>query len=433
MEECQTLTVSKNAVILTQDMDRKLTKVVAMALLGLLLVTMPGLAGCSRAEASTREIIVGFLDDLTGAGSFAIKQGYQGMQDYFRMIEEEDPIPGAKIKLINYDTRLDYGRVPAGYVWLKGQGTQLFIIATSSTQEIVAANFEEDKIPSFGLQSSPALLGKDWVFDFAPAWTWEADCIMQYIWDTWEHDEMSGVPIVGHIGVKGWVGPTLVMERLEELHALYPDKFELRDELAPWGAMTWVSEVSRLMDCDFIIPTVYGPQMVSFLKEARERGYEGQFVSTSAVMIAFWDLVRASIPLEDVDGTLSLSAWPYWTDDVPFLDQCRERLLTYRPDEAEFHLRQTGWMTGQAIAMIVADAIRTAVEEVGADNVDGPALRDGLAKVNITVEGWGSHPWQFTEDRNVLLPELRMYEYRAAEDSWFAVTDWYLPLSLAGQ
>jgi len=47
--------------------------------------------------------------------------------------------------------------------------------------------------------------------------------------------------------------------------------------------------------------------------------------------------------------------------------------------------------------MFTVDAIRRAVEEVGAENVDGTALRDALAETDMVVEGWGN-PWKFTEN-----------------------------------
>jgi len=37
---------------------------------------------------------------------------YYGLQDYLRTVEEETPIPGAKIKVITFDEKGDLARHP---------------------------------------------------------------------------------------------------------------------------------------------------------------------------------------------------------------------------------------------------------------------------------------------------------------------------------
>jgi len=102
-----------------------------------------------------------------------------------------------------------------------------------------------------------------------------------------------------------------------------------------------------------------------------------------------WDPVRADIALETVDGSVWLTAFPYWTHNVPFVAECKETLLKYRPDEAELCMENAGYIIGYGMGMVVTDALRRAVEEEGAEHVDGPALRDAF-------EGWRS-PWKWTE------------------------------------
>jgi hypothetical protein len=88
-----------------------------------------------------------------------------------------------------------------------------------------------------------------------------------------------------------------------------------------------------------------------------------------------WDPARADVALETVDGSVWLTAFPYWTHNVPFVAECKETLLKYRPDEAELYMKNAGYITGYGMGMVVTDALRRAVEEEGAEHVDGPALR----------------------------------------------------------
>ena len=79
--------------------------------------------------------------------------------------------------------------------------------------------------------------------------------------------------------------------------------------------------------------------------------------------------------------------------------------------------------------MILVDAVGRAIEAVGAENVDELALLDALVETSMTVEGWGN-PWELTENINCLAQTVRMYEYRAAEDKWVGISEWYRPPSL---
>jgi hypothetical protein len=81
--------------------------------------------------------------------------------------------------------------------------------------------------------------------------------------------------------------------------------------------------------------------------------------------------------------------------------------------------------------MFMADAIRRAIDEVGAENVDGTTLRAALAETDMTVPGWGN-PWRFTENENFLARAERVFEWKVAEEDWVAISNWITPASLAG-
>jgi len=146
-------------------MSKRLIRVMALVLLGALLATFSGLAGCAKEEGKVPEIVIGFQTDLTGPAAFAVGHLYDGFQDYFRMVEEEDPIPGVKIKIITWDTRSDAARVKPGYVWMKGQGVDLLGLLSGVDRKIVADDIEEDQIPVVGTQAVRALLGHEWMFN----------------------------------------------------------------------------------------------------------------------------------------------------------------------------------------------------------------------------------------------------------------------------
>ncbi|MBL7119465.1 MAG: ABC transporter substrate-binding protein [Dehalococcoidia bacterium] len=410
-------------------MRRKLTKVVGLVVLAVLVAAVPVLGGCEEENGETaKEVVIGYMGDFTGPAAATCVEIHKGLADYFKMVEEDDPIPDLEVKIITYDTKMDYSRAPMGYEWLKGQGADIFFNFSPIFQEILVEKHQRDKIPSFTFASSPAIVGQDWVYTFSTHYPWEAKAAMKWILeDWWPGQEKDGIPKVGHIGASGYVSTAQVTDTLEELHELDPTKFELEQASAPPGTMTWAVEFDRLEDCDILIVNLLGPQTASFLKEAILKDYSGTLLGTSLAFLGFWYLVKATVPqLDDLDGALSMQTQFVLTDDVPFINQMRANLERFRPSEADTLGSGTSYVAAQAAAMVLADTIRRAAAEVGPENVDSLALNNALKSIDITVEGYGEH-LKCHEGSNILHRMLRVVEYRAADDDWYAITEWFLP------
>jgi len=173
--------------------------------------------------------------------------------------------------------------------------------------------------------------------------------------------------------------------------------------------------------------------MASFLKEAIARGYTGALLGTSLSFLGFWELAKAAVPkLEALDGALAATTQLVLTDDVPLVGQMRGSLQRFRPAEAAILGKGTSYMAAQVAGMVLDEAIRRAVEEVGAENVDAAALNNALERIEMPVQGFGE-VWKCHEGSNILHRMLRVVEYRAAEDDWYVITDWFLPPSLAAE
>lgn len=409
-------------------MRRRLTKVAVLVLLGVLLATLPGLVGCAEEKAAEKEIVYGYLWDFTGRAALAVTDMYNSMMDYLRMVEEENPIPGVKIKVITYDTKSEGARIPPGYVWLKGKEMTILSAAPHDC-ELLRSRFEEDKIPVFESSNLLSTLDSEWLVSLYGAPESQIEILMHWIMDTWEGTEKPKISFIGLGGIPFYEAQRDMTEAICEQ---YPGKFEwLGDEMPPAGTMTWAPEVGRLMGSDFIMMGMSGPPLASFIKEARARGYENKFTGPLESFFAFWELVKGAVPLEDLDGTISGTFFPWWNDDIPFILERKEYIDKYRPGEAERLMLATGGFSGWAIGMILVDAVRRAVEEVGAENVDRLVMRDALRETDMVVEGWGN-PWKLIENINCLDRSVKLVEYRAAEDDWFAITEWEIPPSLGG-
>jgi ABC-type branched-subunit amino acid transport system substrate-binding protein len=413
-------------------MSQRLVRTAALILLGVLLVTLPGLAGCAGEEGKVPEIVIGVLSDYTGPAAYACTQLIDTFQDYFRMVEEEDPIPGVNIRFVTYDMRTDYSRVPPGYVWLKTKGAMLMAIIHPTSAQMLAPRAEEDQIPLVGGGVAIDLCINEWVFSMYATNEVQIEAILMWITDTWDYDGKGRNPKVGHVGYSGYTTTAGYDTGIAAFLEAHPGEIDyVGTEAPPTGTTSWAGEVSKLKDCDYIVMTCVGPGVPSFIKEARARGYTGAFLSGTEAIPGFMKSIRTAVSSDQLYGLYHMGYWPWWNDDVPYINDLKEAIQEYHSDEAEELLKESGPLTGWGFGMYVAEAIRRAVEEVGAENVDGAAIRDALAETNMTVQGFGN-TWSFTETNHCCCLAQRAYEYLPEEDDWVAVSDWIMPASLAG-
>jgi len=409
-------------------MCSRVSHVILSVLLAVSLVAGPVLLGCGEEKGEkTTDIVVGMLADFTGPAASGCTMLHDGMADYFRVTQEEDPIPGARLKVITYDNRLDYGRNPVGYQWMKGQGAKLMVVIRNTDFEMLVDRFVQDQIPCFGSMGSLAYPKHEWIYMFPPITQWLAQCVVQWIWEDWDGAQP---PVIGHVGIAGYAASTYTEEALENLHDSYPDRFErVEGQMAPSGTATWSLEIDRVKNCDFIIPTLVGPSLASFIKQIKDSGCQGRVAGTQEGLLGFYRAVLEAVSADYLDGVLGLSYHPLWIDDIPSIQQWKEAVLEYHAKDAQQRLLETGSIGGWAEGMIIADAIRRAVDEVGAEDVDGTAIRDALATVNLSPEGWGN-AWSVTPDYNIYARTCRMHEFSKDVGDWVAVSDWYAPLVL---
>jgi ABC-type branched-subunit amino acid transport system substrate-binding protein len=412
-------------------MKRSALKATILVALGLLLAILPGLTGCAKNEAESKEIVIGILADFTGPAGYAIGTALAGTFAYFRQFEEENLIPGTKVKLVTYDTRTDYSRVVPGYVWLSGRKADMLLVVAGSDIALLKDRLAEDRIPALGFQSSPVLLGSPWVFTLQAPAGWQGEALVEWIMETWDYEGEGRPPTVGVVGSTTET-TSFYLDAIIPFMQANPGKFDWAGaERAPMTTSSWAGEVSRLKDCDFIIVTTTGPATVSFVKEARARGYGGPYVSGVEGLAAFWDLIRAATPADQLHNCYHAAFQPYWEEDVPLITELKASLQKYYPDKVEKLMEGnppvTGWMTG----IVFAEAIAKALDKVGPENVDGTALRDAMEETDMTIEGFG-HPLRFTAEENFLYRAQRMFDWSVADEKWVHITDWFLVPSAGG-
>ena len=405
---------------------------ILLLFVGLLLVGTSALVGC--AEEGEEQVTVGFLGDFTGASAATCGELMKGMDDYLTVMEEEDPIPGVNIRVTTFDTKLDYGKVKPGYIDLKNRGSDIILDYNSMYTVQIWEEHQADKLPSFCFNNEPEVMGKDYMFSFSNDYQTEAAAIGEWLVRDWWELRGETRPInIGYVGILGLRSEGQMGDVLESQAEASPDKMKLTRTAIPAGtASGFVIEINKLKNAnvDVIVVNLVGPAMASFLNEARERKYTGEFFGTTISFMGFWNLVRALVPdLSMVDGARAIHAQMLWTDETTFVDGIRASLNRFHSgEELEKLGSSTSYPSGYMFMMILSGLIRQAADEVGPENINGEALWEAAKETEIDIPGWGE-AFKLDEETNIMHRHFRIIEYREEADAWFQVEDgeWFLP------
>lgn len=235
-----------------EKMKHQLKIAMAAVLIVALLVGTP-LLGCGGGgEEGKRVITIGTITDLTGPASPALIPLYTALQDLVRHINEDDPIPGVKLKVAAWDDKMDASRDIPGYEWLKERGAEVIINPIDYVAAVLKPFAERDKVSVFSLSASqPLIEPPGWVFCANSLMYQNVLTVAQWISDNWDYTN-EGLPKIGCIGLSASASMESEKE-LKEYCQNNPDKFEyVGGFLVSFATTTFGGQVEKLKDCDWI-------------------------------------------------------------------------------------------------------------------------------------------------------------------------------------
>ncbi|MFC2000196.1 ABC transporter substrate-binding protein [Chloroflexota bacterium] len=403
----------------------RLIKVTSVVLAAVMLLTVPSLVGCGERDGVMPPVIViGCLGDLTGPGAFVGKMIHSGQNDYINMAKDKGLVPGVWLNLSAYDSKGDESRVQSGYKWLKERGADIICTMSGDEAAILESKAAADEIPIFSSQSSMAMSGSEWVYGNQPPPGAEGQMVAHWIEETWNAQGPAKIGLVGHDTL---LASQEVRDAIEAWCETSSKLDFLTAQMVPYGTATWDAEIAHLMDCDFIVDTTIGFSLATFERAIRLAGYEGQLIGIMESFLANWNLVIDVVSSVELDGAVATSPYPSWTDPATFIKEIKLWNSHYLiPEEITEVLGSCGRICGWANGMIVVEAIRQAVNKVGAENVDGKAVADGLRAVDLNMEGFGN-TLQLEGDLPCFVKTLRMMKWDSQREGWVGLTDWYRP------
>lgn len=390
--------------------------------------------GCDKEDGGKVTITIGCLADLTGAGASAIKPIAEVFVDTARYYNDEDLIPGVKIRAVVYDTRLDAARVIPGFDWLRSKGAEVIVVVMAQDAEILKSFAQRNKIVIISSSGSADVVEPPgWVFLTSSFSRYPTFTLLKWISENhWDYNK--GIP---KLGVASW--PTVTdIDKVAAMKAYaqaHPDKFEFVDGiLLPYGAMDFQSAVRKLKDCDFIQSQL--PQGAYLWRDYLAAGYSKAKVfdpdGSMSSALPFFAAMNGWGPLDGAIYGMSCLSWAD-RDRSPLVQRMYDMLLRYRTgggDISNYVDNQAYEGAGSSFVAVPFDILDRAVREVGAGNFNGQAYYEATIKYKTDGPIWENYPVNgYSETKRTLMDYTALWTINAAEKS-FTWTGKWLPLIL---
>jgi ABC-type branched-subunit amino acid transport system substrate-binding protein len=409
-------------------MNNGLRKLTIFCLVALTLVLTLGV-GCGKGSQGTKQITitVGNISDMSGPASTALIPINYALDDLARYYNENNLIPGARIKVVSYDGRYDPSLTIPGFDWVKEKGVIAIFTALPGVPETLKPFAEQNKIPILSLTTAEAQIEPPgWVFCMNVPARSEVMTVLKWISEN-DWDWKTKGP--AKIGSAGWeeTYASECRDAIKDYAQAHPDEFEyVAGPLSPMGTVMWTGEVQALQGCDYVFPPSTGTGISTFLREFRDKGGTAKLIGTEA-HTAYMGLLVDSVGWPLLNGMISAAPGRWWNEPCTVVNLANELLYKYHPKQADDVVHSgVGYLGGFEQFYGFFQIIQKAAENVGIKNLDGQAIYDAAVGFKMTWDGFGE--WDLTLTKRYAWNYVAIMEWSAQQqDIVRKVADW-LPL-----
>ncbi len=366
-------------------------------------------------------ITIGNLSDLTGVSATAMEYINMALDDLVEYYNENNLIPGIRLKVVTYDGQMNPSRDIPGYEWLKEKGADLIFTAIPAVPVTLKPRVDNDEIVMFAMVASiDDILPPGYVFNLGIVPQYDGYTMLKWIAENdWDYQTKGPAKIGGAAWSEAYSDE--VLDAMEEYCAAHPDQFEWEGGYLTNFSFFWPAEVEALKDCDYVYP---GIVMKSFVEEYRNAGYTKAKFIGSDTQAAFFDMVDSTELWDEIDGMLFLKLSRWWNEEGEIVNIPKQLVHEKHPDDAETIINSgVGYMAMNQIYSIFV-IIANAVEAVGPQNFNSQALYDAATSFTLSTDG--VQRWSFDENKRDAVDAYAMYEARVAEEDIFRIHDeWY--------
>ena len=391
---------------------KRLGTILALGLAAMLLFTAcaPG----PTVPAEEKKVVrIGTINSLTGGGASSDQLSLMGFQDYVRYFNEEEGIPGWTIDV----AWSDGSRKPDTFLSAYRRHLDAGISVMYSNAEWLnghQSTLAKDKVVMFTNNADQALFyPPGWLFTSFPTWTEQFAAWADYVMDNWEEERAPRVAILGadrpfcqhivpeatkyaeSIGIEMLptvITPALPLDTTTQL-------LRLKDEGADFVYIQWITVVT--------LPVLLDAERLELLDQIQFGGN-----AFSAGEKVFEKAKAAS------EGFLMEKTEPgFGETDLPGIKLVLDNQMKYRGET----IREPEYLANWLLAAVACEAVRRTGEQVGCENIDGPAVKE-IAQSIKDFDVYGLKTFTYTPDSHSGSRVVAIYQVR--DGKLIRVTDW---------
>jgi len=392
---------------------KRLGIMLAVTLAALLLVT--ACAPAPTAPAGEEKVVtIGFTAPLTGYGSSQEQVLLHGMLDYVRYFNEEERIPGVTVEVPWDDSGIAVDRFMSAVERFKERG--IFIMYSDHTFGLDArqAAIEKDQIPMFvGNPLKEYAYPPGWYYFRAPTWGEQFTGFAQYIVENWQEERP---PRLALMVVDSQFGRQPIPEAAEYAEGLGIEM--LPTEFVPYVVLDATVQLLRIDErgADFVYLSGVVPTSGPIMRDAERLGLLDH-IQFGASEPASGPLLIEMAGIAS-EGFLTPKTLPSLDEtEIPGVNLMLDKQMEYRGKVVKQDYAP-GWVAGA----ILCEAIRKAVEQVGYENLNGPAVKEGFDSIkDFDVDGLVSITYNPPDDHR---GSSKVAVYQVREGRMVRVGDW---------
>jgi ABC-type branched-subunit amino acid transport system substrate-binding protein len=337
----------------------------------------------------------------------------------FGYFNEQESIPGVNIELLWRDSALETARFYSHYESLVAAGVPLIGGVEFAAQLGLRPKFERDEVVSFEIGAGYHELAYPafgWHYGICPTIGEMTAAVFQHFMENWREERPARLAFVGVEASLGY-------------ESRYATEYarSLGFEVLPWETVPIVVldatvELLRLKEAGADLVHLQGPETASgpILRDTERLGLVGEFqFAGTAPAMGGRALQMAEVASE---GFLVSKRWPELNEtEVPGIKLMIDNMMKYHGEVRREAKEGESYTTAWATAAVICEAIKRAIEDVGYENLDGPAIKEALDGMkDFDVYGLGSITYKPDDHRGIA--KMAVYQVRGGEI--VRVSDW---------
>ena len=366
-------------------------------------------------------LTIGMSTDKSGGGAAVLAIVDDGVEDAVEYYNENNLIPGMKVKVISYDNEYDAAKEVPAYNYLKTKGADIIVGNMPNSVAVLKPFLNEDEQIFFGQSyTEEGYYPPGYMFNLNAKTDLVVQTMLEWI-ATNDPDFPQDRP--ARFGGVNWDEPLSrsIFEACKRYCEANPDRFKWEGHYLTGRVFTWDIQSEGLKDCDYLMPPMAG--LTTFAKNYRDNGYTARFFGTDG-HAAFMGLIEDANLWDELNGMYFALPVGYWTDDTELVNLAKQNIEA-RPDTQKYYDAGTSYLGPFISYMGVLEIIAETAKEVGPENVDSQTLYETAQTFSMDLNG---HEFAFSPtDRNAF-DSFGVYHLSAEDKNLFRVSPDWVPV-----